>query len=58
MTSHWCRCGKRLYRDEVAAMMALARIQKADRPTCQETRYYRCPTTQGYHLTSQKRRQK
>jgi hypothetical protein len=52
--AHRCRCGKRLYRDEVAAMIALARLQKDDRPNCREVRYYSCPRTQGFHLTSQK----
>lgn len=35
-------------------MIALANIQKEDRPTCQEARVYKCPTSSGYHLTSQR----
>ena len=52
-----CKCNKRWYRDELAAQISLATIQKTDRPTCRELRAYRCPTSKGYHLTSQRRRE-
>jgi hypothetical protein len=54
--SKGCRCRKRLYRDTVGAMLALAEIQRKDRPQSREQRYYPCPDGQGYHLTSQGRR--
>lgn len=49
--------GKRRYRDEIAAMLALGRIgdrgqDRGDRPVTQ----YRCPYCRGWHLTSQTRR--
>lgn len=46
-------CRKRRYRDEVAAKLALATIQredKAHRPD-QEVRAYLCPACRGFHLT-------
>jgi hypothetical protein len=48
--------GKRRYRDEVAAMMALSRIgtRGRDRGTA-PIRQYRCPYCRGWHLTSQQR---
>lgn len=56
MAPKGCTCGKRLYRDSLAAMVALADIQRRDRPEARERRAYKCPTTSGYHLTSQPRR--
>jgi hypothetical protein len=56
----YCRAGngrrKMLYRDKLAAMMALASIQKTDRPTAKEVRCYECPVGRGWHLTSQPER--
>ena len=51
-----CSCNKVLYRDDLGAMMALARIQHRDRPQAREKRWYPCPQGRGYHLTSQPRR--
>lgn len=36
--------------------MALADIQRKDRPQAREQRFYPCPHTKGYHLTSQAER--
>ena len=51
-------CGKRKYRDEIAAKLALATIARKDRSgrhghEAKECRYYKCPTGNHYHLTSQ-----
>lgn len=48
------RCRKRRYRDEIAAKLALATIQRKDkaRRSKSERRAYRCPLCGGWHLTS------
>lgn len=50
------RCGKRRYRTELEAKIALAGVQRR-RETRHDTgkeerRYYRCPACAGYHLTA------
>lgn len=53
-----CPTGKVHYRDRVAALYALARVQHADdtgRPKA-ERRAYRCPRCGSWHLTSRRRR--
>jgi hypothetical protein len=48
------RCSKRRYRDRIAALLALASVQRKDgsrRPKT-EQRAYRCPDCHGWHLTS------
>lgn len=37
-------------------MMALADIERKDRPQAREQRWYPCPGGRGYHLTSQPKR--
>jgi hypothetical protein len=46
-----CRTGKTWYRDEIAAKVALARVERGadDR---RERRAYRCHDCRGWHLTS------
>lgn len=47
-------CVKHRYRDEITAMLELARIQQhADRPHHIPIRHYRCHRCGGFHLTSQ-----
>lgn len=49
-------CGKRRYKDEIAAKLALATVQHTDgsgRPKL-ERRAYRCPKCAGWHLTATK----
>lgn len=44
--------GKVRYRDEVAAGLALATLQRQDKDGHTEQRAYRCPACRGWHLTS------
>jgi hypothetical protein len=37
-------------------MLALADIERRDRPQAKECRWYPCPDGKGWHLTSQPRR--
>lgn len=48
------RCVKIRYRDRIAAMFALAKLQAADEPTRGriEQRAYYCKYCRGFHLTS------
>lgn len=47
-------CTKRRYRDEIAAKIALARVNAPCRGSRRaESRAYRCPNCKGWHLTSQ-----
>lgn len=46
-----CQCGKYVYRDRVAALLALARIERKDKPGRNEKRAYRCRYGK-WHLTS------
>lgn len=46
-----CPTGKLRYRDRVAALLALGRIDDID-PRRGEKRAYRCPRCRGWHLTS------
>ena len=48
-----CETGKRRFRDEVAAMFALATHAEGKRRDKDEERVYRCPMCRGWHLTSQ-----
>ena len=50
-----CPSGKRRYKDEAAALVALERIQSTDDPrrTKAPRRVYECPYCGGHHLTSQ-----
>ena len=50
-SSNLCQCGKRIYRTQTEAVMALAECQS--RKGRYETRYYLCHHTLSYHLTSQ-----
>jgi len=48
-------CGKKKYRDKIAAMMAIANIEARgeDRPSGQiPKRAYKCPACHQWHLTS------
>ena len=58
MTKTGCGCtGKREFRDELSAKIALANIWRKDRPTAREKRVYRCPNKHWiWHLTSQEKR--
>jgi hypothetical protein len=55
------KCTKRRYRDRIAALMALANVQRRqqEHPSSavagkrQETRAYRCPNRKGWHLTGE-----
>lgn len=59
MTNSPCPTGKRRYRDDLAARIALAGIRHRNHaPHRQEQRAYRCPKCRGWHLTSQPRRRK
>ncbi|GAA1593756.1 hypothetical protein GCM10009678_89940 [Actinomadura kijaniata] len=53
-----CPTGKVRFRDRIAATLALATIQRNDRPGRDklEARVYRCPSCGGWHLTSGKSR--
>ncbi|MFC8273788.1 hypothetical protein ACFUJR_14945 [Streptomyces sp. NPDC057271] len=46
-----CISGKARYRDELAAKLALARID-VGHGNRHECRAYRCPACRGWHLTS------
>lgn len=48
------RCKKQAYRDEIAAKLALAEARWKDGPRRAklETRVYRCPQGNHWHLTS------
>lgn len=48
-------CRKIRYRDEIAANLALAKLQRQGKTGHDETRAYRCEKCGGWHLTSQKR---
>lgn len=47
-----CPTGKHRYRDNIAARLALAGIDRTA-PKRREKRAYRCPRCRGWHLTSQ-----
>ena len=49
--AHMCR-GKKRFRDEIAAKLALAVIQRKDKEGHNECRTYHCPICKRYHLTS------
>lgn len=51
-----CATGKKRYRDEIAAKLAMATYRNKDRSTSPklECRAYRCPECHGWHLTSKK----
>ena len=58
--STFARCTKRRYPDRIAALMALANVQRQqEHPNYavarkrQEARIYRCPNCKGWHLTGQ-----
>lgn len=53
MTAHGC--SKVRYRDRIAALLALAKLEHDDKPGHDERRAYRCPKCRGWHLTSQER---
>jgi hypothetical protein len=53
-----CGCGKRRYATKLDAMIALADIQRKDRPNAKECRPYPCPKGLGFHLTSHDRRRR
>lgn len=48
------RCMKLRYRDRIAALLALAKVQHQDKAARAklEQRAYRCPSCGGWHLTS------
>ena len=46
------KCGKVRYRDQIAAMFALASTRNARSSKRAERRYYLCPDCRGWHLTS------
>lgn len=50
-------CGKRRYRTEIDAKIALASCQRVtrgpERRYAIERRHYHCPRCKGWHLTSQ-----
>lgn len=48
-----CKTGKRRYRDEIAAKLALAKTSRRDSG---ERRYYFCTFCKSFHLTSQEQR--
>ena len=51
MRSTRCKAtGKRRFRDEIAAKLALAEMQRAGRD---EKRCYFCPSCRGWHVTSE-----
>jgi len=45
-------CRKARYRDEIAAKLALAKVQRQDKPGHTERSAYRCPDCNRWHLTS------
>ena len=47
-------CGKKRFRDEIAAKLALSSIGRKthERREKTERRAYRCPKCRGWHLTS------
>lgn len=50
-------CGKRRFRDEIAAKLALSRVDQRGGPREKEPRRaYPCPACKGWHLTSQGKR--
>ncbi|GAB2758984.1 hypothetical protein [Streptomyces bullii] len=52
-----CPTGKLRFRDRIAALLALGRIDNAD-PRRAEKRAYRCHLCHGWHLTSKPMRGK
>lgn len=47
-----CLTGKRRYPTKLDAKIALADILRRDRKQRREQRIYRCPSCNGFHLTS------
>ena len=45
--------GKIMYRDRIAAMLAMASCRHARSGARQERRFYRCPFCHKWHLTKQ-----
>lgn len=50
------KCSKQRFRDEIAAKLALAEIQRKGKGSREKTeqRAYRCPDCRGWHLTSRR----
>lgn len=50
------KCEKRCYKDDIAAKLALAKIENKDNPKRlkNEARIYWCKECRAYHLTSKK----
>lgn len=47
-------CGKRLYRDKMAALFAMSQVRDdAGRPKVEHSAYY-CPSCRGWHLTAKR----
>lgn len=51
------RCSKVKYRDEIAAKLALVKIQRQDKPGHQESRVYQCERCRKWHTTSKEFRE-
>lgn len=47
------KCGKTRFRDEIAAKIAMSKIQVKSTEIKVPTRAYRCHLCSGWHLTSQ-----
>lgn len=53
-TAGSCRTGKMRFPTEIEAMIALADTNRGNAKSGRaESRYYRCPMCQGWHMTSQ-----
>ncbi|MFA7265753.1 MAG: hypothetical protein WC054_05525 [Candidatus Nanopelagicales bacterium] len=49
-------CRKVRYRDQIAALLALAVLDRQAKNGHDEQRAYRCPNCKGWHLTSEAKR--
>ena len=50
-----CPSGKRRYPDHPTAKAVLSKAKRRRRPgPCDPVRFYRCPSCEGWHLTSTK----
>ncbi len=52
------KCGKTRFRDEIAAKIAMSKIEVKSTELKIPTRAYRCPLCSGWHLTSQELRER
>lgn len=52
-SKYQCKTGKRQFRDDIAAKLALAKLQNNSTRLSVPQRAYKCPMCHKWHLTSQ-----